>query len=116
MHIPFALMLAITGLGCQNKADIVIDPAPLTGFQADSSPLISHQEGGYSSSTGPGSFGPTPYPEIPSRVYNTDLQPHSCDWRAELRSTFCSFFLGHDPDVITIREIEASAYGPSSGW
>jgi hypothetical protein len=110
------VMLAITGLGCQNKADIVIDPVPLTVFQVDSSPLTSHQVGGYTTSIGSGSFAPTPCPEISSRIYNSDLQPHSCDWRAELRSTFCSFFLGRDPDVITIREIEASVYGPSSGW
>ena len=28
-----------------------------------------------------------------------------------LRATLCSFVLGHDPDVATAREIEASVYG-----
>jgi hypothetical protein len=115
MQIPFVMMLAITGLGCQNKANSVMDPLPLISSEVDSSPLPTYQGGGYSASTHSGSFTPTAYPEIPSRIYASDLPRRSIDWHAGFRSTLWSFVLGRDPDVITVREIEASVYGPSPG-
>lgn len=115
MHIPVVLMLALTGLGCQNKTSVVIDVVPLTSYPVDSAPLATHQGGGYSGSIYSRSFAPTPYPEIPSRIYNSDSEPQLGDWHAGLRSTLWSFVLGRDPDVNTVREIEASVYGYNSG-
>ena len=92
-----------------------VDAVPLTSYQVDSPHCPADQGGGYSTSTYSGSFAPTPYPEIPSRLYASHSQPHSADWHAELRSTLYSFVFGRDPDVSTVREIEASVYGVDSG-
>ena len=46
------------------------------------------------------------------RVSTTAIhRPDSIDWHTELRSTLYSFVLGRDPNVSTVREIEASVYG-----
>jgi hypothetical protein len=115
MQIPFVMMLALAGLGCQNKSSVVVDAGPLTGSQVESAPPASDQRSGYSTRTYSGSFAPTPYPDIPSRLYTNNSEPRSTNWHAELRSTLCSFVIGRDPDVSTAREIEASVYGMDSG-
>ena len=115
MQTPFVMMLALTGLGCDNKTSVVVDASPLTCYGVDSPHAASYQGSGYSTSTYTGTFAPTPYPEIPSRTYNDIAEPGSPNWHAELRSTLYSFVFGHDPDVSTVREIEASVYGPDSG-
>jgi hypothetical protein len=111
MQLSLVMMLAITGLGCHNKTSVGIDAVQATDYQVDSAPLASYQGSGSS----PSSYAaPTPYPDIPSRLYTKNLRPQPTDWHAEIRSTLCSFVLGHDPDVTTIREIEASVYGVDS--
>jgi hypothetical protein len=111
MQIPFVMMLALTGLGCQNKTGVVVDSRRLTGYQVESPPSASYQGVGNSTSSFSGSFAPTPYPDIPSRLYNSNSEPSSTNWHAGLRSTLYSFVVGRDPDVSTVREIEASVYG-----
>jgi hypothetical protein len=111
MQIPFVMMLALTGLGCHNKTSLVVDASPLTGYQVESPPSASDQGGAYSTSTYAGSFAPTPYPDVPSRIYSSNSPPRSTNWHAGLRSTLYSFVIGRDPDVTTVREIEASVYG-----
>jgi hypothetical protein len=115
MQIAFVMMLALTGLGCQNKTSVAVDASPLPGYQVESPPPAIEQGGGNSMSTYSGSFAPTPYPEIPSRIYTRPEDPRSPNWHAELRTTLYSFVIGHDPDVATAREIEASIYGVDSG-
>ena len=106
MQVPFVLMLAVTGLGCHNKTSGAVDGIGLTSYQGGAS----------STGTGSGSFAPTPYPEIPSHLYNSySPPPDSVDWHTELHSTLYSFVFGHDPNVVTIREIEASVYGVTPG-
>ena len=115
MQVPLVMMLAFTGLGCHNKATEGIDAIPLTSYQVDSPATASYQASGHSTSTPSGSYAGTPYPGISSRLYARPPEPEPIDWHAELRSTLCSFVLGHDPDVTTVREIEASVYGVDSG-
>ncbi len=78
MQIPFVMMLALTGLGCDNKTSVVVDASPLTCYGVDSPHAASYQVSGYSTSTYPATFAPTPYPEIlaptttlQSRVHQT---------------------------------------------
>ena len=113
MQVAFVLMLAATGLGCHNKPGDAFDGNGVSSYQLDSPSLLSQQGGGFSTSTN--SFTPTPYPEIPSHVYNSYSPPHPVDWRTEVHLTLYSFVFGHDPNVSTVRDIEASVYGPGSG-
>jgi hypothetical protein len=115
MQVSMVMMLALTGLGCQNKPVGASDSFAVTSYQTDSPPLSSYQAGGYVTGTYANSFASNPYPEIPSRLYARNSQDHSVDWHAELRSTLYSFVFGHDPDVSTVREIEASVYGADPG-
>jgi hypothetical protein len=116
MQVSMVLMFALTGLGCQNKAATASDAIPATVYQIAPSSLSSGQGGGYPTATHASSFAPTSYPEIPSRVYARPSQAHSVDWHAEVRSTLYSFICGHDPDVSTVREIEASVYGADTEY
>ena len=115
MQVPFVLMLAVTGLGCHNKTSGALDGIGLTSYQVASPSLPSFQGGASSTGTGSGSFAPTPYPEIPSHLYDSYSPSDSVDWHAELHSTLYSFVFGHDPDISTVRDIEASVYGVTSG-
>ena len=115
MQVPFVLMLAVTGLGCHNKTSGALDGIRLASYQVGSPSLPSYQGSGSSTPTDSGSFVSTPYPEIPSHLYTPYPVPDSVDWRTELHSTLYSFVFGHDPNVVTIREIEASVYGVNPG-
>jgi hypothetical protein len=115
MQIPLMMMLALTNLGCHNKPSDGIDGIPLTGYQVGSAPTASYQVSRYATSAPSGSYAGTPYPDIPSRLYARPSLSEPIDWHTELQATFCSFFLGRDPDVTTVREIEESVYGVDSG-
>jgi hypothetical protein len=115
MQVPLMLMLAVTGLGCHNKTSGALDGIGVTRYQVDSPSLPSYQGRGTSTPTDSGSFVSTPYPEIPSHLYNTYSVPDSVDWRTELHSTLYSFVFGRDPNVSTVRDIEASVYGTDYG-
>jgi hypothetical protein len=112
MQIPFVMMVALAGLGCDNHTSVVVDTSPLAGYRVQS-PLSGNDHGG-TFSTSAGTFAPTSYPEIPTRFYTSYSEPPSPDWHSGLRSTLCSFVIGRDPDVNTVREIEASVYGVDS--
>ena len=116
MQVSMVMILALTGLGCQNKEATASETVPVTSCQIAPPSMSSGQGGGYSTTTYASSFAPTPYPEIPSRLYARPSQAHSVDWHAEMRSTLYSFVCGHDPDVSTVREIEASVYGADSEY
>jgi hypothetical protein len=111
MLIPLVMMLALTGLGCQNGPSDVIDTPPLPAYQIDARPVTSAQDTGRVTSTYSGSFASTPYPEIGTRVYNRYPSYEPTDWHTSLRYTLYSFVWGRDPNVSTAREIEASVYG-----
>ena len=114
MQMPLVMMLALSGLGCQNGDSNVIDTPPLPGHSIDASPFTSPQDNGGAITTYSGSFVSSPYPEIGTRVYDpysTAAEP--LDWHTGLRYTLYSFVWGRDPNVSTAREIEASVYGDS---
>jgi hypothetical protein len=114
MQASMVMMLALTGLGCQNKEASASDAVHVTGYEIDPPSFSSGQGGGYSTANSASSFAPTPYPEISARLYARPSQTHSVDWHAELRSTLYSFVYGHDPDVSNVRQIEDSVYGAES--
>ena len=112
MQIPLVMMLALSGLGCQNGASAVIDTPPLPGHQIDAQPFTSSQ--------GTAGGGPCRIPALSLRrhiqksahVFMTaTLRSEPTDWHTGLRYTLYSFVWGHDPNVSTAREIEASVYG-----
>ncbi len=111
MQVPVVMMLALAGLGCQNKTSGWDGPIDVIRYQAESPALPSEQAGGYAAGRSHPSFAATPYPATTSRLCPRYSQPHSGDWHVELRSTLYSFVCGHDPDVSTAPEIEASVYG-----
>jgi len=103
MQGAMVLLMALSGLGCQNRSDGLADapkaPSAVVAPSVDALP-------GY---TTPPPY-PSYYPEIDANVESGYRTP----WNA-MRATFCSFFLGKDPDAPTAREIEASVYGFGSG-
>jgi hypothetical protein len=113
MQVAFVLILAAAGLGCHNKPGDALEGNGVSSYQVDSGSVPSHQTGGTSTSTP--TFVSSPYPEIPTRLYTSYSPPHSVDWRAEVHSTLYSFVFGHDPNISTVRDIEASVYGVDTG-
>jgi len=111
MQIPLVMMLALSGLGCQNGSVVVIDTPPLPGHQIDAQPFTSSQRTGDATTTYSGPFASSPYPEIGTRVYDRYSSAEPIDWHTGLRYTLYSFVWGRDPDISTAREIEASVYG-----
>jgi hypothetical protein len=111
MHLPIVMMLALSGLGCHNKANTGDDAAAMTRIDVDAAALPSYQGAAHSAGDYSHTLVGTPYPEIPYHSYAPYQETHSSDWHAQVRSTLYSFVCGHDPDVSTAREIEASVYG-----
>jgi len=100
MHGAVVMVIALSGLGCNNKSCDLGDAPPAcsaTGC-ACTNPYA-------------GSAAPSSHSGYDSGSYS------SCDSSAHtggaglLRSTIYSFVFGHDPDVLTVREIEESVYG-----
>ena len=99
MQGAIVMLMALSGLGCDNPSSH-LDDLPTSG-----SPIVSRD------------VNPVPTPTTPlpySRSYvpvSGDTEIADTTHSSVLRSTLYSFVLGHDPDVMTAREIEASAYG-----
>lgn len=115
MHLPMLLIMALAGVGCENKLADASDPGAQPTQQVQSPAIPSFQQSAYPASSDSGWFPSNPYPEIPSHLYAPPVVPHSGDWHAAMRSTVWSFVLGHDPDVSNVREIEASIYSVEYG-
>ena len=103
MQGAIVMLMALSGLGCQNRSNDVGDaPTASTTVVTPSVDPI------------PGYTTPPPYPRyFPENDSNVEWG-YRTPWDA-MRATFCSFFLGRDPDVPTAREIEASVFGYGSG-
>ena len=115
MHVSMTMILAIAGLGCENRAIGAGETASVMVQPIDSPALPTYQQGSYPMPGDTTPFPSTPYPDIPSQLYPRPDESHYVDWHAEIRSTLWSFVLGRDRDIVTVREIEASVYGPDDG-
>ncbi|MGP0065370.1 MAG: hypothetical protein ACLQGP_17430 [Isosphaeraceae bacterium] len=106
MQVSFVMLMALSGLGCQNK-----------GCEASPSPQTYHGSGQYTANVYPGSMAPSGYPAYGPGGYRIG-HPEDYDFHGAVRSTLWSFVIGRDPDVASAREIEetfyAGGYGASS--
>ena len=115
MQGAILMLVAVTGLGCQNKPiDSTDPPAVLTPAPASPSPEAPAAETTASESpeapaaettaTPPAypRYFPETYPDVED-IYSTHL--------GSLYATFYSFVFGHDPGIPSAQEIEASVIG-----
>jgi hypothetical protein len=103
MQGAIVMLMALSGLGCQNK---IIDKGELP---TSVSPIVSA-----AANPAPSSTNPPPYPQY-FNIGSGDTETADPTHWEILRSTLWSFVLGRDPDVMTAREIEASIYGYGYG-
>jgi len=103
MQISVVMVMALSGLGCQNKG---CDPVP--------TPQISYVGSPCASNVYPGSTASTGYPAYASGG-NGVATPLDYTFHGSVRSTLWSFILGRDPDVASVREIEATFYSGGYG-
>jgi hypothetical protein len=103
MQGAMVMLMALSGLGCQNKID------DSGGLPTAISPIVSP-----ATTPALGAVTPPPYPQYVVSGFD-DTQAGDTNHWGVLRSTLYSFVIGHDPDVMTAREIEASAYGYGYG-
>ncbi len=95
-----AVLMALAGLGCYNKEDHEIDPAPLdsaSGIKALPNPSTD-------------AVAPIVYP--PPFVGGPPSDGHDLGrpLGQVVHQTIVSFFLGRDDDVMTAKEIESAFY------
>jgi hypothetical protein len=106
MQATVVLLMALSGLGCQNKPSTVVDTPPaLPSASAGSSyPLMREA-------------GPSPYAAHASALYTPyhPLEGPNGFWDS-MRDTCYSFFHGRSPGVPSPREIEASVYQYDAGY
>jgi hypothetical protein len=103
MQGAVVMLMALSGLGCQNK---ISDSGEIPAVV---SPIVSPV-----ANPAPVATTPPAYPQylVPG---SGDTETADTTHWGVLRSTLCSFVLGHDPDVTTAREIEQSVYGYGYG-
>jgi hypothetical protein len=93
MHGAIVILMALGGLGCHNK-----------DCQAFPTPQVWHQPGVQACTTLPSSWGHPSWPASQGTyIDSTDHSMGGGSWRG----TLWSFIIGHDPDVPTVRDIEA---------
>ena len=101
MQGSILMLIAFSGLGCQNPTvDASQMPAAPSATVAPVARLWRRFRG-------------RP-PRRRIRYFPEDYSSFDIDNRTpwdNMRATFCSFFIGRDPDVPTPRQIEAFAYG-----
>ena len=107
MQVGLVMVIALSGLGCQNKGGDVA-PSAQTHTHSISSPSVSHSHPNHGVGTGCPLHGAAAYSD--STATST--------FHGAVRSTLWSFVLGRDPDVATASEIEANLeagrYGAAS--
>ncbi len=103
MHASVVMVMALSGLGCQNK-DCAPSPTPQTYY--GSSP--------YATNAYPGTVTPSGYPAYGTGDYRIG-HPEDYTFHGAVRSTLWSFVIGRDPDVASVREIEATFYSGGYG-
>jgi len=97
MQVSFVMMMALSGLGCQNKS-----------CDASVAPAVCYASGQSATHVHASSVAPSGYPASSAGRYIDD-SVQSYTLQSSIRSTLWSLVLGHDPDgVPTVAEIEAS--------
>ena len=100
MQGSVVLLIALSSLGCDHKSCGVF-------------PATAAVDGQYAASANLPSPAPSGYPAYaPRHYYGGDA---AGDSGGTLRGTLCSFILGHDPEVPTARDIEATFDSASYG-
>ncbi len=128
MQGAIVMLLALTGLGCQNKpvdsTDLpaVLTPAPATpspeapAAATTAIPSPETQAAATTASPSPETSAatttatPPPYPRYFPETY-PDIEELYSTHLGSLYATFYSFVFGHDPGIPSAREIEASVLG-----
>ena len=104
MQGAIVMLMALSGLGCQNLGSPVVASPQTTCSSSAQFPANV-------------STGPVAAPGYPACYGSHDTGYDSLGYsaRSAWRATLWSFVLGHDPDVPTVREIEASLNSGGSG-
>jgi len=102
MQGAVVMVIALSGLGCNNKSCDVSNAPP--GCRSTGC-ACTNAYAGYAA--------PSSHSGYDSRSYRGDDSPAYTSHVGLLRGTIYSFVFGHDPDVPTAREIEESVYGRS---
>ncbi len=104
MQGSVVVLLALGGLGCQNKGcDVFSTPQTTRVASAQTLAYVC-----------PSPVASSGHPACDSSR-DTGYDSSGYTARSAWRSTLWSFVLGHDPDVPTVREIEATFYSTGSG-
>jgi hypothetical protein len=103
MHASVVMVMALSGLGCQNKD---CAPSPI--------PRIYYGSSQYTTNAYPGIVGQPAYTAYGPGGYRIG-HPEDYTFHGAVRSTLWSFVLGRDPDVASVREIEATFYSGGYG-
>ena len=106
MHATVLMLLALGGLGCQNPVSDLPPIPPVASTPAG-------QSSAYVAPYGPAPSGYTTY--VGGQGFHGEPSDEDSFGRC-LRDTFCSFFIGRDPDVPSAREIEADYYSGRHGY
>ena len=104
MQGAVVMLLALGGLGCQNKGCDVFPTAQTT--RVASAQSLAH--------VCPSPVASSGYPAC-SSSHGAGYDSSGYTARSAWRSTLWSFVIGHDPDVATVRDIEATFYSTGSG-
>jgi hypothetical protein len=111
MQAAFVVAIALTGLGVQNKSNDLSDVPPV--YSSSDEPVHSAIDSAITNPY-PRYTTPSSYSGYYQRSYGDDVSDvYPTHWDA-LHATLYSFVWGHDPDVPTVAEIEASVYGDYS--
>jgi hypothetical protein len=108
MQGAIVMLMAMTGLGCQNKpVDSTDLPAVLSAAPASPSPETP-------AAATTETTTPPPYPRY---LFETFPDPEAVysDPLSAVHATLYSFVFGHDPGIPSAQEIEASALGTGTG-
>ncbi len=103
MHAGMVMLVALAGLGGDNGCGDASEGGSVY------SAVVSPYTNPYPSFATPSSY--SGYYARPASYESPDYANH----QAAISSTFWSYLLGHDRDVATVAEIEASVYGDGGG-
>ncbi len=120
MQAAILMLMALSGLGCQNKpADSTDLPQVLAPASSAASPAPEAPVAAASSAASPAPEAPTtettttppPYPRYFPETF-PDIEDLYSTHLGIMTATLYSFVFGHDPGIASAQEIEASVWGP----